>query len=106
MKQHPLAGQSIEGRRLHHRIAISTGMWPAPVVGNAEENVGPGTSRGVGIIRKEKTRRRHDHQAGQPTGESVMQAIHQQSSLRVEISGQAPHDLPYQRIKVQVTGAI
>ena len=40
-EHHALARDTIKGRRDGHRVAESTGVGPAPVVGEDEENIGP-----------------------------------------------------------------
>ena len=41
LKEGTFLCDSVEGRSLHHRISIGSGMWPAPVISDAEQNVRP-----------------------------------------------------------------
>ena len=39
VEENALLRQAVEGRGLDHRVAIGTGMRPAPIIGDGEENV-------------------------------------------------------------------
>ena len=41
LEQHPFAGHAVEAGRLYDRVAVGRGVGPAPVVGDAEQDVGP-----------------------------------------------------------------
>jgi hypothetical protein len=40
IEQDPFSGHPVEGRGLNHRIAVSTGMGPSPIVSNGKKNIG------------------------------------------------------------------
>ena len=60
MKQHALAGEPIEGRRFHDRIAVHARVGPAPVVGDGEEDIRPGVfGRGNSCLPNDEQATRH-----------------------------------------------
>ena len=80
-EQHPLARDAVEDRRMHHGVAERTGMRPAPVVAQRQQDVRRGEIRGAcGRAREswrecqqqsqaERSRNRAWHPCGNPRSE-------------------------------------
>ena len=64
LEEHTFAGDPVEGGSLDRRVAVGTGMRPAPVVRDTEQDVGA-------VLRRQRQRDHHDHLIDMATGKVI-----------------------------------